>query len=158
MIKRLSQAMGMALVSRNFAKLCLPVWPAFRSDVQKIGKGSKSDWGTQTWTLPPDQRVLILLYPRKPQNKLCGVWILFSYLRGCKNWDKWWMYSNAHPPDWCYILCYIIWRIPFQLICSVLSKTASRTMTGRYWHVLAYLSIIIHIRQHSSDSTFTLKF
>ena len=33
---------------------------------------------TQTWTLPPDQRVVKVLWPPKSQDKLYGVWILFK--------------------------------------------------------------------------------
>ena len=32
---------------------------------------------TQTWTLPPDQRIVKVLSAPKSQNKLCGVWIIF---------------------------------------------------------------------------------
>ena len=46
---------------------------------------------TQTWTLPPDQRVVKVLSALKSQNKLCGVWIPF---KGQLLVD-----INPHPPD-----------------------------------------------------------
>ena len=33
---------------------------------------------TQTWNLPPDQRVVKVLSPPKSQHKECGVWILYK--------------------------------------------------------------------------------
>ena len=40
---------------------------------------------TQTWTRPPDQRVVKVLKPPKSQHsKLCGVWILFKYVTDTK--------------------------------------------------------------------------
>ena len=39
---------------------------------------------TQTWTLPPDQRNVMVLSPPKPQHKLCGVWILLKSVTDAK--------------------------------------------------------------------------
>ena len=39
--------------------------------------GSNLPSWTQTWTLPPDQRVVKVLSALKPQNNLCGIWVLF---------------------------------------------------------------------------------
>ena len=39
---------------------------------------------TQTWTLPPDQRVVKILSPQKSQHELCGVWVLFKSVPDAK--------------------------------------------------------------------------
>ena len=39
---------------------------------------------TQTWTLSPDQLDVKILSAQKPQNKLCGVWILFRSVKNAE--------------------------------------------------------------------------
>ena len=55
---------------------------------------------TQTWTLPPDQRVVKVLSALMSQNKVCGVWILFRSCQKRQNWGHRWDDINPHPPDW----------------------------------------------------------
>ena len=53
--------------------LWLPSGTAF-GEIARWPAGAQT-W-TLTWTLPPDQRVVKVLSPSKPQHKLCGVWVL----------------------------------------------------------------------------------
>ena len=58
--------------------------PAFR-EIARWPAGDQT-W-TQTWTLPPNQRVEKVWSPPKSQHKLCGVWILLSLLL-VPNWSQ----------------------------------------------------------------------
>ena len=68
-----------------------------------LGLGSNWQAGawtwTQTWILPPDQRVEIVLSALKSQNNLCGVWILLGQLKR-RNWGQLWVHTNPDPPGW----------------------------------------------------------
>ena len=56
-------------------------WYTLR-EIARWPAGAPSQTQTQTWTLPPDQRLWVVkvqvLLPPNSQHKLCGVWILFK--------------------------------------------------------------------------------
>ena len=63
------------------SKTSIILWNSLRDWFKMIARlswpaGART-W-TQTWTLPPDQWVVEVFFPApKPQNNLCGLWILF---------------------------------------------------------------------------------
>ena len=63
------------------AYLWLPSGTAL-GEIARWQAGSQT-W-TPTWTVPPDQRVVKVLYPQKSQHKLCGVSILFKSVTDAK--------------------------------------------------------------------------
>ena len=65
-----------------------------------FGNDCKKAWTLpQSWTVLPDQRVVMVLSAHKVLNKLWGVRILLSSLRWCPNWGKQRNYFMLKPPQ-----------------------------------------------------------
>ena len=82
----------------------------------EIARPAGAQTCTQTWTLPPDQRVVEILSPLKPQHKLCWGWILFKSVTDAKiepHMVKFWMLMPQHKSVY-YIEGYVILYLLFM--------------------------------------------
>ena len=95
--RELPQGLGHWFCPQN---LRLTSGTAFR----EIARWPAGAWTwTQTWTVPPDQRVVKVLSAPKPQNKLCGVSILFRSIKNAEIEDICPRQYQPLSPDCCIV-------------------------------------------------------
>ena len=85
------------------SKPSINFWNSLQRDCQ-FARWPAGAWTwTQTWTVPPDQRVVKVLSAPKPQNKLCGVSILFRSIKNAEIEDICPRQYQPLSPDCCIV-------------------------------------------------------